>query len=289
MDRQDFTYGYYLENNFIGIREDGLRGLAPLSSLQAKLLLAPLTYIKHTEQCNSPEVEVPKTDLKRVLKLPKSCDDRSNYLKWLKRNYSELMEVATINGEPVLEEVRSEYGNIIITYSCEAMEYFEGLGWDYSCQRYHRIWVNDLYDLEDIHSWNWRRMLMLYGDTSKISQHFFTTKQIKEFLGLTIDSYMRKTGGFDRTNFEKKCITKPLEDLSKNEQIRIIPYISNEFKTVIYRKVKDGTSNYDGVRGYEFRYKVSDHIKNKNKIKEDKKYGYMQEQQGDWEDTETQD
>jgi hypothetical protein len=87
MDRQDFTYGYYLEHNYLGIREDGLRSLVPLSSLQAKLLLAPLTYIKHTERGNGTEIEVPKADFKRVLKLPKYCDDRSNYLKWLNRAY----------------------------------------------------------------------------------------------------------------------------------------------------------------------------------------------------------
>jgi hypothetical protein len=226
---------------------------------------------------NYPEVEVPKADFKRVLKLPKYCDDRSNYLKWLKKRYSELMDIATINGEAVLEEVRTEYGKLIIVYNSNVMEYFEGLGMDYTGHRYHRIWVDDLYDLEDVHSWNWRRMLMLYGDTSKVSQHFFTTKQIKDFLGLTVDSYMRKSGGFDRTNFEKKCITKPLEDLNGSEQVRVFPYISNEFKTVMFKKVKDGNTNYDGVMGYSFRYRVYDNIKNKNKNKEDMKYGYMQE------------
>lgn len=73
----------------------------------------------------------------------------------------------------------------------------------------------------------------------------YTTKQLKDMLGLSVNDYIRKDGSFGRVLFEKRCIVRAVDEI--NEKSKLIQNLS-------------WTKEYNGnrVSKYVFTYQVDD-------------------------------
>lgn len=89
-----------------------------------------------------------------------------------------------------------------------------------------------------------------------INQRTLSTKTIKEYFGLSEDSYMRlnkKTGAseFDRYNFEKNVLVPAISAVNSTSMVKILPWEDDGGK--YYHKEKN---RKDRVLGYIFRYQI---------------------------------
>lgn len=96
----------------------------------------------------------------------------------------------------------------------------------------------------------YQNLLSLYNLQSNESNETirtadYTTKQLKELLGLSKNDYTRKDGSFARTVFENKCIIRAVEEI--NEKSKLINHLT-------------WTKEYIGkrVNKYVFTYQVDD-------------------------------
>ena len=130
---------------------------------------------------------------------------------------------------------------------------------------YITMWSTDIFNMTSERSITFYEHLRAHSDTTKECQKGFGVKALKEMFNLPKEgqgSYMRKQGGFDRANFEKRIIDPICEDLAKCEMIQLAVQPDGKY----YEKVKQGNR----VMGYKFVWNVSDRprIATANEVKE---------------------
>ena len=128
--------------------------------------------------------------------------------------------------------------------------------------------LTSILDLRSSHSISLYNYLMSWHDyrTSDIEQRYLTTKELKDLFGLSESDYMnKKSGKFDRYNFEKYCIQKAVDDIVAHANMNVRWYkakdkltgkvISYVFEYVVYPNHEE--VERAGVLG-EVKYKPRD-------------------------------
>lgn len=127
------------------------------------------------------------------------------------------------------------------------------------------LWAEDISKMETKRSMQFYEYLRQLTDGKSTEYDVLLgVRRLKEIFDIPKDgpnSYMRKNGGFDRSNFEKNVIDPICEDLEKCEMIKllIVGEVADEKakngkkKKIYYEKVKDGKR----VIGYRFHWAFS--------------------------------
>lgn len=127
------------------------------------------------------------------------------------------------------------------------------------------LWAEDISRMGTKRSMQFYEYLRQLTDGKKTEYDVLLgVRRLKEIFDIPKDgpnSYMRKNGGFDRSNFEKNVIDPICEDLEKCEMIKllIVGEVADEKakngkkKKIYYEKVKDGKR----VIGYRFYWAFS--------------------------------
>lgn len=194
------------------------------------LVISQLNYSKK----NVLEVNLLKKDVFEYLGIT-NCKDR---YKWCKEDLISLMT------KTLIEFKRGEkFSSGFLFYNVS----FDG--------NYYSIKINETYSklieeldneytrllLKDVVTFKTNYALLYYQYfmmNSNISIWKPTTKDLKDMLGLDINSYCRKDGKFDRPNFEKRCIISPINEINK----------TSKTLNITWHKVKNGRL----VIGYDF-------------------------------------
>ena len=70
-------------------------------------------------------------------------------------------------------------------------------------------------------SYNLYINLLSWRKLNQEGYRFYTTRQLKEVFGLSVDDYVRSSGKFDRSAFEKKTIVKAVQEINDLTNMRI--------------------------------------------------------------------
>ena len=93
-------------------------------------------------------------------------------------------------------------------------------------------------------------LLSWHNKKYTINKQWLSTKQLKELFGLSEEDYVKKSGKFDRNNFEKRTIQKAVDEITEAGYMHICWY-----------KAKDKLTKK--VIAYVFEFVVLDHDKEK--------------------------
>ena len=131
------------------------------------------------------------------------------------------------------------------------------------------FWADDISKMSSKRSVQFYEFLRQITDGSKTEYEVLLgVRKLKEMFDIPKDgphSYMRKNGGFDRTNFEKSVIIPICEDLEKCDMIRLLVEgeevadgeEGKKIKKVYYKKEKVGRK----VIGYRFHWAYAQYPK----------------------------
>ena len=162
-----------------------------------------------------------------------------------------------ISGTIINTIVCNQRNKVILDFNKRYAKLFSELTKDYIT-----MWSTDIFNMSSERSITFYEHLRAHSDTTKECEKGFGVKALKEMFDLPKESYMRKKGGFDRTNFERYIIDPICEDLAKCEMIQLVVQQDGKY----YEKVKQGNR----VLGYKFVWNVSDRpsIANATEIKQ---------------------
>ena len=165
-----------------------------------------------------------------------------------------------VNGTVISTLILNQRNKAILDFNPRYTKLFSELTTDYIT-----MWSEDIFNMTSERSITFYEHLRAHSDTTTQCQKGFGVKALKEMFNLPKEgkgSYMRKQGGFDRTNFEKRIIDPICEDLAKCKMIQLVVQPDGKY----YEKVKEGKK----VKGYRFYWNVSDRprIATANEVKE---------------------
>ena len=153
-----------------------------------------------------------------------------------------------ISGTIINTVCLTQRNKVILDFNKRYAKLFSELTKDYIT-----MWSTDIFNMTSERSITFYEHLRAHSDTTQECEFGFGVKALKEMFNLPKEgqgSYMRKKGGFDRANFEKRIIDPICEDLAKCEMIQLVVQPDGKY----YEKVKQGNR----VMGYKFVWNVSD-------------------------------
>ena len=84
-----------------------------------------------------------------------------------------------------------------------------------SVDKYTTMFFDDIMKFESKHTAPLYQRIRSLNEHPKYSNYFdFSTKELKDMFGLTINDYVNSNGKFDRSNFEKKTLNKAVEEIN---------------------------------------------------------------------------
>lgn len=235
-----------LENKVIAMSNILAKKNTYFTTTQQKLFYVSIASLRNGVNVHD-EVEINKHDLLEFLGME---NDSNRYTK-LKKELDELVKKSFIRFE---DKDGYSCGNLIYntritrnTVYIRINNYYLPLLQNLS-DNFVRFLNDDLVGLK------YKDSMMLYQNLMKDKWKMscidflgidYSTTQLKDMFGLTKDSYMNKSGNFNRTLFEKKTINKAVEELNKKSKC-----INN----LRYEKVKEGNK----VKCYKFTFDYTD-------------------------------
>lgn len=153
-----------------------------------------------------------------------------------------------VSGTVINTLIMGKRNKVILDFNPRYAKLFSELTADYLT-----MWSYDIFNMSNERSITFYEFLRAHSDTTQQCEYGFGVKKLKEMFNIPKEgqgSYMRKKGGFDRANFEKRIIDPLCEDLAKCEMIQLIVQPDGKY----YEKIKEGNR----VKGYKFYWNVSD-------------------------------
>lgn len=237
------------------------RAIKQMTTEEYKAFVYALTNIEWTKPMPSVErqgvpiysVEMDKKELANILNVDSDPRHLARDLHRVLKDISKHSQVEFkdedqglyINGSVINTIILSERNKAIMDFNPRYAKLFSELESDYIT-----MLSGDVFKMNSERSIIFYEHLRLHSDTTKECQKGIGVKALKEMFNLPKDAYMRKKGGFDRANFEKRIIDPICEDMAKCEMIQLVVQPDGKY----YRKVKQGNR----VLGYEFTWNVSD-------------------------------
>lgn len=235
-----------LENQVIAMSNTLAQKATRFTALQQRLFYVTLASLKQGTNSKN-EVKIDKEELFEYLNI------RFDTGRWTKMRYqfTKLMHNSFIqfgtdeefNDGFLITGVRSTRKNVYVEIGQRYLPLVEEL-------------ANNFVRLldDDVVSFGSKFSMMLYQNLMKdkwklTSPEYFgcdySTKRLKMMFGLEKDDYVKSSGAFNRTEFEKKTVNKALKEI--NEKSRCI-------RNLKYRKIKKGNR----IRCYLFTFDFID-------------------------------
>lgn len=252
---------------YVKVSKDFLDNLPVISPTTASIILmavATLNQRKGTE--NHVVTNIFLEDMLEALNMPSSASDvrDPNFYTWFNREF-DIASKVKVNGILIIEEYALEDKSAIvdgkkvkrkvveIIFSKDAMQFFQKIS-----GQFFQILVDGVYRLSHKYSWElYKEFILRQNYSGGVTELEFFTSYYKGMLDIDKDAYVRRDGHFDRTNFDKRCVREPLNDIAGGGQI------------LLRRKDNNGKADYfykDKVPGSDGRlhikYYISYEVKN---------------------------
>lgn len=257
-----------IENTgLIAISNTLARAKDGMSMQERKLMSIYLSKIEWKNMKNNLEIWVEKHEIMNKLGSVMNSTDQSAYLRKLAQEmvrHSELHFDGADKDEwedmPLFTRRKSTKNMLMIEIYHGAAKLLEGLECDYITLFLADI-LNFDSNIDGSRAYKLYEYLRLYSDTRRMNTRVISTKEFKELFDIPKDgknSYVKKNGKFDRTNFEKKVIIPVLEMVAKCEHVVLHNYGKDKNgKPIYYKKIK----KYGMVQGYELTYSINKYPK----------------------------
>lgn len=247
----DNQAGNSLKNKLVAMSNQLAKSQIRWTLISKKLFVMTLTKLKWNGCINDEEIEIDKAEIMNALGNTQREKNASTYLrsefkKMMTDSY--IQWTKTKDGEEyedgfLFTNVRSNKYSIFVTINKKYKKELENL-----VSKYTYFLADDVYDFKSGYSYDLFKILnTLYDKRVFKNTRDFTTKQLKEVFGLSINDYVRKDGTFDRYNFEKYCIVKAVDEINDGHMVQILDW----------GKRKRGNQ----VVGYYFTYVVKTQLK----------------------------
>lgn len=264
-----------LQNQMVAMSKALARASKNLSIEEYKLLVMGMTKINWRKEDNNLEVVLSKIEIEQMMGWKADPDQRSKKIRQLAKKLV-MHSYIQINGKDkdewddgvLLTRMRSTRGDLHLYFAEQFRPMLENLLKD---KDFITIWANDVYHFKSVYSYLLFEDLRLNCDTRKMNYREYTTKQLKELLGIPKDgrgSYMRskENGGFNRSLFEQKVLDMAIDEINSGQMMTIYPILGTPEcrKHKCYEKIKK-----DGyISGYRFKYNVKTRTKDSLTIEE---------------------
>lgn len=261
IDKNIENTGLIAISNTLARAKDGM------SMQERKLMSIYLSKIEWKNMTNNLEIWVEKREIMNKLGSVMNTTDQSAYLRKLAQGmvrHSELHFDGADKDEwddmPLFTRRKSTKNMLMIKVCDDAAKLLEGLECDYIT-----LFLADILNFDSntdgSRAYKLYEYLRLYSDTRRMNTRIISTKEFKELFDIPKDgknSYVKKNGKFDRTNFEKYVILPVLEMVAKCEHVVLHNYGKDKNgKPIYYKKIK----KYGMVQGYELTYSINKYPK----------------------------
>lgn len=257
-----------IENKgLIAISNTLARAKDGMTMQERKLMAIYLSKIEWKNLNNSLEIWVDKSEIMRLLNSKMDSTDQSAYLRKLAQGmvrHSELHFDGEDSDEwedmPLFTRRKSTKNMLMIEVYHGAAKLLQGLDCDYITLFLADI-LNFASNTDGSRAYKLYEYLRLHSDTRRMNTRVISTKEFKELFGMPKDgknSYMRKDGTFDRSNFEKKVIEPVLKMVGECRHVVLHNYGKDKNgKVIYYKKIKQ----HNIVQGYELTYSINKYPK----------------------------
>ena len=214
-----------IENTgLIAISKTLARAKDGMTMQERKLACIYLSKIEWKNLTNNLEIWVDKHEIMELLQSKMNSTDQSAYLRKLAESmvhHSELhfdsMDKDEWEDMPLFTRRKSTKNKLMIELYQGAVDLVMGL----NCE-YITLFLSDILkfdsNIDGNRAYKLYEYLRLHSDTRRMNCRIITTKEFKQLFDIPKDgknSYMRKDGTFDRSNFEKKVIEPVLAMVGK--------------------------------------------------------------------------
>ena len=253
-----------LENKgLIAISNTLARAKDGMTMQERKLMCIYLSKIEWKNLKNDLQIWVDKREIMELLGSKMDTTDQSAYLRKLAQNmvhHSELHFDSVDKDEwedmPLFTRRKSTKNKLMIEIYQGAVDLIMGL----NCE-YITLFLADILKLDSNingdRAYKLYEYLRLHSDTRRVNSRIISTRQFKELFDIPKDgknSYIRKDGTFDRSNFEKKVIEPVLEMVAKCNHVVLHNYGKDKKGNIIYyNKIR----KHNIVQGYELTYSIN--------------------------------
>ena len=253
------------ESQLVAVSKIFARAKKEMNLMEQKTFTYALTLVRFKSELKSTQIPVNKKRLAEILCLKsdsnhlsgnlyeaiKSLSDHSHieitqedrlYLK--SRGDKESTAMLLGNGYIISNVFRYE-DSIIIEFSETYLKLFTKLLED---KNFITLWAEDIFSMQSSRSVDFYEYLRTITDSkSKTNDVLISVKKFKELFNIPKDgkgSYMRSTGHFDRSAFEKQVIQPICDDLAKCKMLNLMMQPDGKY----FVKEKKGNR----VQGYRF-------------------------------------
>ena len=252
----DDVFAIEIPENLFAVSRIFARARKQMNLAEYKAFTYTLSNLRFTEE-NSNKIMLDKKTLAAIVGVNSDPDHLSEDLK---RSIGQLplhshIEIDDKDNDfyesgMVVTSLRMYKNKVCITLNQDYMPFFSRLE-----KNYITMWSGDIYQMHSERSITFYELLRENTDTRKeINEGTLGVQKFKELFNIPKDgkgSYMRKSGGFDRTQFERKVLDPVFEDMADCKMINIVPQAGGKF----YEKVKKNGR----IIGYRFFWVFSSH------------------------------
>ena len=234
MDDMKFKANNSMDVQTVKVHNEMARTLARFGEFEhAKLFLTSFAYltalpIKLDDEGKDKNnvVHINKAELFDKFNVPSTAKDRHvRYYNMLdnmrkKTDYDIVIdEDNQVSGSMIykIKRTRNEY---LVYFDEEMSPILKQLKSHFT--EYQLLSILDLHSSHSISLYNYLMSWHDYKKQGEIERRYLTTKELKELFGLSEDDYMnKKSGKFDRYNFEKYCVQKAVDDIVAHANMNI--------------------------------------------------------------------
>ena len=234
------------------------RARKDMSLAEQKTFVYALSEMRFTEEAESDCVKLDKKTLARILGITTAdighlSVNLYDEIKELPRHsYIEINEKdLDLYSSGFIVTAVTRFRNVVrLRFNREYLGLFTGMSRDYIT-----MWSADIFQMKSKRSVQFYEYLRQRTDTRKeVNSEGLGIRAFKELFEIPKDgkgSYMRESGSFNRSEFEKKVIQPLCDDLKNCKMIHLI--VQSDGK--LYEKVKQGNR----VAGYRFYWTFTSH------------------------------
>ena len=213
---------YALDNDFLRLPKN-ISDVQPLKLLG--LILSKLEYKKDNRDVSGNVII--ECSMNEIMKTCGADPKQKNYA-YYKGVAKVLIEKSLVDGEidgedifgPVFGPTRaklSEDGYMKFKINSEFLPYFQMLSSNYTI-----IQLQETKNLKSKASYFlYMNLLSWTNEPYKEYVRFYTTNQLRALFELSDKDYMRKKGGFNRFEFEKKVVNKAVEEINEKTSLKV--------------------------------------------------------------------
>lgn len=231
------------------------RARKEMTLAEQKAFVYALSKLKFKEEAKTNIVRMDKKELAEIVGIHSDADHLSvdlnrsigdlakhSYIKIADNDHDFYDNGFVINRVTILKNM------VRIKFDDEYLSLFTGLS-----KNYITLWSHDIYKMNSERSVQFYEYLRQITESRyPVNDVLIGVRTLKEMFSIPKEgkgSYMRKKGGFDRTQFEKYVIDPVCDDLKECKMVNLVVQPDGKY----YEKVKHGNS----VKGYRFYWTFS--------------------------------